>query len=578
MNIIDSPPPGYEAFRGAQFFNHGYLPLAAAYCRRLGLVELVDQLVPSQMELRPGLAVQAMVLDTLTGRTPLYRLERFFEDQDIELLLGEKIPAHVFNDTNLGRSLDAIFEAGSSKILTELGSRATKTFKLDATTVSYDTTSTSVWGDYRACEQETPPSGPIITHGFSKDHRPDLKQFMTELLCVERGIPIFGRVLNGNSSDKNSNNELLSRISSIMAKQGLGSGAFLYVADSALVTGDNLEIINSLFVSRLPATYSACKKTVAEAVDLESWMELGLLAEDTEKGSRPKASYKAYETTVQVHEKEYRAVVIHSDSYERQQKKLDKALAKSEKEVTSALKKITTVYHCEADALKAAKKASMLTGELHLVETHILPFEVRQRGRPPKNAPPRTKTKYELQWEVVENVVAVERARMLSGCFVLLSNVPLEGDDAMDATCLLRAYKGQYGVESDFAFLKDPLVVNDTFLKKPQRIDALGMILVIALMIWRLMERSMRAFVTNTGKLLPGWENRRTAKPTSFMMSTELSGIQVVLTGDDRRIFMQRPRAKPKEYIIALGLDDSAFTNHHCKCRVIIPKKPNTEG
>lgn len=273
MNIIDSPPPGYEVFKGGQIFNHGYLPLASAYCQQLGLVELVDQLVPSQMELRPGLAVQAMVLDTLTGRTPLYRLEKFFENQDVELLLGENVPSHAFNDTNLGRSLDAIFEAGSSKILTELGARATKTFKLDATTVSYDTTSTSVWGDYRSCEQENPPSGPIITHGYSKDHRPDLKQFMTELLCVERGIPIFGRTLNGNSSDKNSNNELLGRISSIMAKQGLGPGAFLYVADSALITEDNLEIMSSLFVSRLPATYTACKKAVAEAVDLACWVD-----------------------------------------------------------------------------------------------------------------------------------------------------------------------------------------------------------------------------------------------------------------------------------------------------------------
>jgi hypothetical protein len=43
--------------------------------------------------------------------------------------------------------------------------------------------------------------------------------------------------------------------------------------------------------------------------------------------------------------------------------------------------------------------------------------------------------------------------RELAGCFVLLSNVPLEGDGAMDGAGLLRTYKGQYGVESDFAFL-----------------------------------------------------------------------------------------------------------------------------
>ena len=96
MKIADSPPLGCEALAGTDIFNHGHLPIAAAYCRRLGLVELVDQMVPTHMTLRPGLVVQAMVLDTLSGRTPLYRLEEFLASQDVELLLGEWVPAHAF--------------------------------------------------------------------------------------------------------------------------------------------------------------------------------------------------------------------------------------------------------------------------------------------------------------------------------------------------------------------------------------------------------------------------------------------------------------------------------------------------
>jgi hypothetical protein len=97
------------------------------------------------MELSPGMVVQAMVLDVLSGRSPLYRVEQFWEQQDRLLLLGEDVSSHLFNDTNLGRALDAIFEAGSSKIITELGIAATKRFDLDMRAVSYDTTSTSVW-------------------------------------------------------------------------------------------------------------------------------------------------------------------------------------------------------------------------------------------------------------------------------------------------------------------------------------------------------------------------------------------------------------------------------------------------
>ena len=38
----------------------------------------------------------------------------------------------------------------------------------------------------------------------------------------------------------------------------------------------------------------------------------------------------------------------------------------------------------------------------------------------------------------------------------------------------------------NFPFLKDPLIVNDTFLKKAERIEALGFILLLSLMIWNL--------------------------------------------------------------------------------------------
>jgi transposase len=155
--------------------------------------------------------VQAMVLDTLSGRSPLHRIKEFLADRDVELLVGKDIPANTFSDVNVGRSLDAIFKAGPSRIVTALGVRATKIFALDTSVSSYDTTSTSLWGDYLDCEADSPPPGSVITLGHSKDHRPDLKQFMTQLLCVDRGVPIFGQNLNGNSSDKTSNNVVLSR-------------------------------------------------------------------------------------------------------------------------------------------------------------------------------------------------------------------------------------------------------------------------------------------------------------------------------------------------------------------------------
>jgi len=370
MKISISPSPELKNLIGADIFNYGHLPISAAYCRRLGLIELVNRLVPSQMKLKPGLVVQAMVLDTLSGRNPLYRIEEFMADQDVELLLGEQVPAKSFSDTNIARSLDAIFKAGSSKIITELGMNATNIFHLDPSIPSYDTTSVSLWGNYKACENEQTPPGPVITYGHSKDHQPHLKQFMVELLCVDRGVPIFGKTLNGNSSDKTSNNKILSNISSIMAKHGLGSGAFVYVADSAMVTEKNLDVIGSnLFISRLPSTYSECKRAIEEAVSKDTWCDIGILAETKTGKSRPCASYKTYDTSVKLYGKQYRAVVVHSSAHDkRQQKKLKKAIVTSIKSTNDELKKLDTVYYCEADAKIAAKKAENISGKLHTVK------------------------------------------------------------------------------------------------------------------------------------------------------------------------------------------------------------------
>jgi transposase len=73
------------------------------------------------------------------------------------------------------------------------------------------------------------------------DHRPDLKQIVHSLLCVERGIPVAAKLLNGNESDKVINRNLLSEVAEKMRE--LGEGDQVYVADSALVTEDNLDLL-----------------------------------------------------------------------------------------------------------------------------------------------------------------------------------------------------------------------------------------------------------------------------------------------------------------------------------------------
>jgi transposase len=99
----------------------------------------------------------------------------------------------------------------------------------------FDTTSVSVWGEYAAREADG-PEGLNVTFGYSKDLRPDLKQFLMQMLCCRRNIPLLGGCADGNASDKTVNNAVLTNLSKHMARHGLCEGAFIYIADAALVT------------------------------------------------------------------------------------------------------------------------------------------------------------------------------------------------------------------------------------------------------------------------------------------------------------------------------------------------------
>ena len=58
--------------------------------------------------------------------------------------------------------------------------------------------------------------------------------------------------------------------------------------------------------------------------------------------------------------------------------------------------------------------------------------------------------------------------------------------------CKLSAKSSQKSrTQKNFSFLKDPVIVNSIFLKKAERIEVLGLVLLISLLIWRLMECSM---------------------------------------------------------------------------------------
>ena len=183
-------------------------------------------------------------------------------------------------------------------------------------------------------------------------------------------------------------------------------------------------------------------------------------------------------------------------------------------------------FFCLHDAQAAAEALSL--GAYHHFSCSFATRPVYARGRPPKNGHRRLLgQRYRMVAGVIEDRAAIEKLREEAGCFVLLTNVPADQKSGPE---ILRLYKDQDGVERNFGFLKDPLVANDVFLKKPRRIEAMGLVLVVALLLWRLMERAMR----QKNVALPGWNNRETTRPTGFMMASKFSSVFVGGRGERR--------------------------------------------
>jgi len=537
-----------------------HLPIVASYARRLGLVEIVNRLVPVEMDVEPGQIVLGLVLDTLSGRSPLYHLEATFEAYDQAVLFGQEMPAGYFNDDNVGRILDHLFDVGTQKIFSALSVSALQRFELSTHHVHFDTTSVNVYGDYRGADSETAPFK--ITQGYSKDKRADLKQFVLSLLCVDGDVPIVGKLEDGNASDKKINHRVLSEVSRHMKEHGVADQAFIYIADAAMVTEENLAQAGP-FITRLPATYNECERVILRAIDVNQWDEVGRISRTAPTKNRPGASYRVREESVMLYGKEYRAIVVHSSAHDkRRQKRLERELDASLKQVKAVAKACEKrVFSCQADAEAAAGEAMKQDTAYHQLKLRVMVQPRYAQGRPKKNTSRIPVTiEYGLQADVIEKQDAIERRRKMAGCFVLLTNVAGETESGYSAEQILRTYKDQYAIEKNFGFLKDDQIVNALFLKRAERIEALGLVLLISLLIWRLIEHTLRSDLEARDTTLPGWDNKPTQRPTTYMMTWKFKGIIVLCVGQQRYL-AQSLSATQKAFLKALQVPEMCFTH-----------------
>ena len=483
-----------------QDLNH--LGIVAGIIDEMGLVEAIDrQIEPHpQQTVSTGVAIKAMILNGLGFvSAPLYLFEQFFVGKATEHLLGAGITAEHLNDDRLGRALDAVWEAGVSSLFMTIAMSAYQRFGVSAQSVHLDSSSFSVTGAYPWSEAEADELSALkITYGYSKDHRPDLKQFLVDIICRSDGdVPLFLRVGDGNESDSAVFGQL---IAEFQQQWTLDS---VYVADAALYTTANLQTLGDRqWVTRVPLTLKAARQLVDElatAAFVPSTLEGYTWVErPSDYGGVPQ-----------------RWVVVCSEQRRQSDlKQLDKQLDKQAHKARKQLRQLRQqTFACAADAQQAAQRLAD-KWPLHQLSAVTVEQQAHydQAGRPAQGQTP-SHYSFHLQAEVVPSPPAITLARRRAGRFILATNVLATTD--FTASQVLATYKDQQAPERGFRFLKDPLFfTSSVFLKTPARVAALAFVMGLALMVYTLAQRQLRQALAAQDETIPNQLGQPTAKPT----------------------------------------------------------------
>jgi len=511
----DIPPPP-QSYR-TQILDH--LGLVAGMFEELGITEVIDQATqqnPAMRIVTAGHAVKAMVLNGLGFlNQQLYLVPHFFQNKPISRLIAPGIQASQLNDDTLGRTLDTLYEAGVTELYSLIAATAATRLGLAPTFTHLDSTSFHVDGRYNSAE--APDEQVVhITQGYSRDHRPDLNQVMLELVVEHQaGIPVLMKPLNGNSNDGKAFGQVVS--DHIAQLQTTYSPTYL-VADSALYNAENLHKLaetNLKWITRVPATLTEAQEILAQAQP-ETMASLP-------DGYRYTVMASHYGGVAQ------RWVLLYSEHRQPQaQRTVDKQWLKQSDQDVKAFKRLCrTAFACEADAQQALTRfvASLQTTFLH--DSTVCPTpHYGKRGRPGPGAQP-AQLVYHIAGALASRLTD-RRARVdHQSCFILATNELAEGQ--LSSQAVLDGYKGQAQAERGFRFLKDPqFLASSLYLKKPERIMALLMVMTICLLVYAALEYRIRTALKDKGATFPDQKGRRIQHPTARWVFHYFVGIHIL--------------------------------------------------
>ncbi|MFO8077157.1 MAG: IS1634 family transposase, partial [Thermoplasmatota archaeon] len=435
--------------------NLDHLGIVAAVCNEIQLEEEINKIIgiDPRQKVTCGQAVKAMTLNTLGFvDRPLYLFPEFFRTKPVELLIGKGLHADDFNDDCLGRTLDKLYDAGLEETFMCVAANA-QHYEGNNRFYHSDTSSMSLQGEYTPVEGDIDAAPITITHGFSKDNRPDLKQFVVSLI-TGRHLPVFIQTLSGNTSDKEHFRILAKTYAESVQK--VWNEDRIWVWDSAFYTKKNLLSVPKglRWISRVPETLLDAKELISSITTKDL------------KESTSLTGYHLFSTRMVYGDIQQRWILVFSEkAYAREMKTLEKKINREKERLEKKLWHLSKQgFNCKKDAVQALQKLQQ-KWRYHTIKDVKVTVEKRKasggRGRP-KNSDP-LKQVFFVHAIMERDEDRVQQAVLRKGRFIIATNVL---DEELSDEDIVQGYKDQQQVERGFRFLKDPLFfAHSLFLK-----------------------------------------------------------------------------------------------------------------
>ncbi|BDA74054.1 transposase [Calothrix sp. PCC 7716] len=532
-----------------------HLGIIAGIIDSMGLVEIINEIVGQESgeKVSPGHVVKAMILNGLGFvSSPLYMFPEFFKDKPCEHLIGEGVKAEYLNDDKLGRVMDKLFIKGLTEVFLAISISVIKEFNISLKSSHLDSTSMHLHGEYST----SLPSGVFnyssgieikasqaieITYGYSRDHRPDLKQFIIELISSGDGdIPIFLKPESGNKSDSSSFAQIFLEYKEHLKKekaQKQMSDEDLLVADGALFNAKNINLLSEVrWLSRVPMTVGLAKELVST-----------LLPTDFINSSLTGYYYCVVKSNYGGVEQRWLVV----ESVERKKsdlRQLEKRISRLKTSSLDKLKKLlNSKFHSYQEAVQAVEN---LNKQLKYHQLDNIEYLERQLASKKEQT-----TFYQVNASFSENINEIKKAHQRAGRFILATNVldekSLTNDD------MISEYKAQQSCERGFRFLKDALFFADSiFLKSPERIEAMAMIMGLCLLVYTLAQRQIRKALVATKSTIKNQLGKSVNNPTMRWIFQCFQSIHLVKI--DNRILISNWNSE-REYILSLLPDNCRY-------------------